>query len=399
MHVGNLLLGTIHIIYILQIRIFEGWNRGCPITTIAHNQQRFRGKESHQLGITRTMPRQLDRFATLARTTAIKMRGEIHCWGCCRDSVVEYRQQDCMRTATTATIRSDARLIHILAMVPHIIEQYLGIQSLNHMGTVGLMRILAIFSLTLSPAIQVEIYTDSTHSCQGSEALLLIGTISAATEMTVGTDNQRMLALLGGRIDGTEDMLARQGLDADILNRITIIPAYLSQNRFLMNQRIHITVDTQDAAHLLAYRILACFKLFPVQVECLEISKHLLTLFGMATGIFIRLDLIYITILLPPIEVEILADIRQGFLQRIGFDAEVGIRQLPTNGIHIIFKADTPALRYVLHHIVKTTGEMPLITVLSNSLWLVSVILRTCRQRHACRDKCHHYVLFHHNLS
>ena len=181
-----------------------------------------------QLGITRTMPRQLDRFATLARTTAIKMRGEIHCWGCCRDSVVEYRQQDCMRTATTATIRSDARLIHILAMVPHIIEQYLGIQSLNHMGTVGLMRILAIFSLTLSPAIQVEIYTDSPHSCQGSEALLLIGTISATTEMTVGTDNQRMLALLGGRIDGTEDMLTRQGLDTNVLNRITIIPAYLS---------------------------------------------------------------------------------------------------------------------------------------------------------------------------
>ena len=267
------------------------------------------------------------------------------------------------------------------------------------MGTVGLMRILAIFSLTLSPAIQVEIYTDSTHSCQGSEALLLIGTVSATSEMTVGTDNQRMLALLGGCIDGTEDMLARQGLDADILNRITIIPAYLSQNRFLMNQGIHITVDTQDVAHLLAYRILACFKLFPVLVECLEISKHLLTLFGMATGIFIRLDLIYITILLPPVEVEILADIRQGFLQRIGFDAEVGIRQLLADGIYIIFKANTPTLRYVLHHIVKTAGEMPLITVLSISLWLVTVILRTCRQRHACRDKCHHYVLFHHYLS
>ena len=38
MHVGYLLLGTIHIIYILQIRIFEGWNRGCPIATIAHYQ-------------------------------------------------------------------------------------------------------------------------------------------------------------------------------------------------------------------------------------------------------------------------------------------------------------------------------------------------------------------------
>ena len=38
--------------------------------------------------------------------------------------LLEYRQQDSMRTATAATIRSDARLIHILAMVPHIIEQY-----------------------------------------------------------------------------------------------------------------------------------------------------------------------------------------------------------------------------------------------------------------------------------
>ena len=119
----------------------------------------------------------------------------------------------------------------------------------------------------------------------------------------------------------------------------------------------------------------------------------------MATGIFIRLDLIEIVFLLPPVEVEILADIRQGFLQRIGLDAEIGIRQLLADGIHIIFKANTPTLRYVLHHIVKTAGEMPLITVLSNSLWLFSVILRTCRQRHACRDKCHHYVLFHHNLS
>lgn len=119
----------------------------------------------------------------------------------------------------------------------------------------------------------------------------------------------------------------------------------------------------------------------------------------MTTGIFIRLDFIDITILLPPVEVEILTDIRQGFLQRIGLDAEGGIRQLSTDGIHIIFKADTPALRYVLHHIVKAAGEMTLISVLSNSLWLVSVILRTCRQRHACRDKCHHYVLFHHDLS
>lgn len=345
------------------------------------------------------MSRQLDRFATLARTTAIKMRSKIHRWRCCRDTVVEYRQQDSMRTATAATIRSDARLIHILAMVPHIIEQYLCIQSLNHMGTVGLMRILAIFRFTLSPTIQVEIYTDSTHPCQGSEALLLIGTVSATSEMTIRTDNQRMLALLDWRIDGTEDMLTWQGFDADILNRITVIPAHLSQNRLLMNQRIHIAVDAQDAAHLLSYRVLACFKLFPVLVKRLEISKHLLTLFGMASGIFIRFDLIDITILLPPVEVEILADIRQGFLQRIGFDAEVGIRQLPTNGIHIIFKADTPTLRYVLHHIVKTTGKMALITVLSISLWLVTAILRTCRQRHACRDKCHHHVLFHHNLS
>ena len=107
------------------------------------------------------------------------------------------------------------------------------------------------------------------------------------------------------------------------------------------------------------------FELSLVGVQRFEVGEHLLTLFDMAAGVFIRLYLIEIAILFPPVEVEVFADICQCFLKGIGTDTEVGVRKFQSGGVDIVLKPYVPALRHTLHHVVKTAGVMPGIVILS----------------------------------
>ena len=122
------------------------------------------------------------------------MGGEVYRGGCRGDAVVEHREQDGVCTAATASVHTDAATVHILAVVPHIVEQHLRVERLYHMGTVCLVRPFPVFVFALPPTIEVEVDTDGTHARQGSESLLFVGTVASAAEVAVRADDERMLA-------------------------------------------------------------------------------------------------------------------------------------------------------------------------------------------------------------
>ena len=189
-------------------------------------------------------------------------------------------------------------------------------------------------------------------------------------------------------------MLAGQRLYTDILHRITVVAPHLAEDGLGMNERVLVAVDAQTGTYLSAHTVAACLKLCPVAIEHGEIVQHLRTLVGMAARIFIGFYLVEVATLLPPVEVEVTADGCQRFLQRVGTDAEVGIGQLPAHGVYIILEPHTPAPRHIVHHVMERARKMSLVCI----GWCgkgFALSLRTCRQRHGCRDGCHTYYLFH----
>ena len=85
----------------------------------------------------------------------------------------------------------------------------------------------------------------------------------------------------------------------------------------------------------------------------------------MTAGILVRLNLVQTVVLFPPVEIEILTDIRQRFLQRVGPDAEIGIRQTQSDGVDIILKAHIPAVADGRHDVVETAGVLSAVVILS----------------------------------
>ena len=77
-----------------------------------------------------------------------------------------------MCASTTATIGSNSCGVDILAVRQHIIEQFQTTGRLEDMGTGGVM--ITHLCSRLAVAVEVEIHTDSTHSCQCGQSLLLI---------------------------------------------------------------------------------------------------------------------------------------------------------------------------------------------------------------------------------
>ena len=189
-------------------------------------------------------------------------------------------------------------------------------------------------------------------------------------------------------------MLAGQRLYTDILHRITIVAPHLAEDGLGMDERVLVAVDAQTGTYLSAYTVAACLKLCPVAIERGEIVQHLRTLVGMAARIFIGFYLVEVATLLPPVEVEVTADGCQRFLQRVGTDAEVGIGQLPAHGIYIVLEPHAPAPCHVVHHVVERACKMSLVCI-GRCCRDFALSLRTCRQRHGCRDGCHTYYLFH----
>ena len=98
-----------------------------------------------------------------------------------------------MRSTARASVHSDALMVDVPAIIPHIIEEHLGVESLYYMSAVGLMAVLSVFIFALSPAIEVEVDTHGTHPGECTEALLLVRTVASATKMTVRADDKGKL--------------------------------------------------------------------------------------------------------------------------------------------------------------------------------------------------------------
>lgn len=160
-----------------------------------------------------------------------------------------------MRTSATAAIDSYACLIHVLTVVPHIVEKDECVQHLHDMSTVGTMKTFTTewggwvcllcfgtyLSLTLSVGIKVKIDTDSSHACQCCQSLLLVGT-AARHPMTVGTDNEWVLAFCCWRIDRTEDVFTWKRLYTDVLYGVTIVFSYFRQDGLAVDKGVEVAV-------------------------------------------------------------------------------------------------------------------------------------------------------------
>ena len=168
--------------------------------------------------------------------------------------------------------------------------------------------------------------------------------------MTVGADNQGVLAFLRRSIDGTKQVLSRRQFDTDILRGITIVLANFRQLGF-QRTRIEERVELQTLANLLAQRVATRLPLSLVAVKARQIIEHHLTLCLMTTRILVGLDFIQVAALLPPVPVEVFADVVERHLDGVGAHAEISIRQSLANGIDIVFELHAKALLNVLHHL------------------------------------------------
>ena len=126
--------------------------------------------------------------------------------GC--DTFVEQRKQYGMRAATRATHHAHTLWVDILAMGQHPVEQDIATGSLIDVGTTRVVSSLAYLLFAFTPAIEVKIDADSTHTGQRAQSLLLVLTI-AIGPMAIRTDNKSMLAFLGGCVNCTKEMLPR----------------------------------------------------------------------------------------------------------------------------------------------------------------------------------------------
>ena len=193
------------------------------------------------------------------------------------DAVIEDGKEHSVGATARPAVDTDAVMVDVLAVIPHIIEQDLSVESLDDVGAVGAMTVLAVFLLTLSPSVEVEIDAHGTHPCERSQSQLLVFAIATTGKMAVRTDDKRIFSgtvgrapaplcgLVGmGRVDGSEEMLAGKGLDADILGGISVAHKDLSQYRSGMDETALVVVNAQQMAHLKAHTVATNLKLLAV---------------------------------------------------------------------------------------------------------------------------------------
>ena len=71
----------------------------------------------------------------------------------------------------------------------------------------------------------------------------------------------------------------------------------------------------------------------------------------MATGILVRFDFVHVAVLLPPVPVEILADVIERLFDGVGSYSEIGIRKTFAHRIDIVFEANVETLADIRHQV------------------------------------------------
>ena len=267
-----------------------------------------------------------------------------------------------MGAAARAAHHTHTGGVNILAVLEHIVQENVSAGSLIDMGAAGVVSIGSYFFLALAPAIEVEVYADCSHAGQRSQALLLVLAV-AHGPMAVGADNKGVLTLHGRGVDGAKQMLPGGQLDTDVLGGIAIVLAQLREDYgalavallvLCQHARVEEGIQLQSLAYFAPQRVTPGFPLGFVVIERGQVVEHHLALLLMAARIFIELDLIQVATLLPPVPVEVLADVVERHFYRIGTHAEVGIRQSLAHGVDILVELElhAEAPRDVLHDVV-----------------------------------------------
>jgi hypothetical protein len=100
-----------------------------------------------------------------------------------------------------------------------------------------------------------------------------------------------------------------------------------------------------------------------------EIVEHLFAFVFMTTGIFVQLDLIEIATLLPPVPIEVLADIIECLFQGIRTDAKVCVREHYPCCIYVTIKLefDIEPFGNVVHYLTHRFAILRLVGLRSSS--------------------------------
>ena len=178
--------------------------------------------------------------------------------------------------------------------------------------------------------------------------------------MSVGTDNQRMLALGERGVDGALHGMSVYGLHAEVLHRISVILPQFRHKRLLIGAFGKQRVDTEQRTHLPAQRVAARLPFSTVIVFRSEIRYELHSVGSLSARVFVWLYLIEVAVLLQGVEVERLEDIVECLLDGIRTNTEIGIVELQSRSVHIIFQFHIEALRHIVEHIAQRTGVLRL---------------------------------------
>ena len=227
------------------------------------------------------------------------------------------------------------------------------------------MTLAAYLQSRLTPTIEVIIHTDGTHTRESGEALLLCVIVAAIAEVTVGTDDERMLPLGRGSVNRPADIETGEGLKIEILDGIAVKFPHLREHRLCVDPLCKIVVDSQELTHLTLHRVAALFPRILVGIERIEPSNHLASVGLRAARILVAFQFICILVLLHEFEVEGHQDIRERLLDRIGADARIGVRKHESCGVDVIFQTHLKTLPNFSQHLAERTAELVFKSILS----------------------------------
>ena len=263
-----------------------------------------------------------------------------------------------MRAATGATIGSDFGLIDIFPAISPV-EDTEPEQCLHNMSRISPMGSSAHLILTLAPSPHIIANADGAHASQRGVALLKVGIVATTGEMACRTDYERMLAAIGGRVDSATDKMIVDREHTEILAKIAIVATDTAERRLQRRAPCKQRVDAEPLSDLRYQRVPPGFPLTSIGIETCEPLQKLTAVIGGTAWVFIVFDLIIVVILLNRLEIERRKNILERLVERVGTDAEVGIREHEPGRIDIGALEPHVELRLdILNHIGERALKM-----------------------------------------
>ena len=350
-------------VHLLQVGVLNRRNALRPILAVRDYAQRTRRKDSGHLGVASAIGCHRDGHTAFAGTPAVEPRREAYHGAEGREAVIHHAQHHRLLTTARSARNAYARHIDIRSR-SHVVENRDAVHDLDRTAIGGAVSGRRNLQFGLGIAEEIIIHGNSTHAGKGGHAQLLVTTVATLVEVAHGAENHGINALLGGGVDRTADIEAGKGLQRKVRHRVAVILARFREHRIECHALRQELIHLQLFARLTTNHLGALLKGRTVGVEREEVIHHLLSVGRCVAVVLEGLDAVA---LLPGLrigQVEGVEEHREGLVDRVGTNAEVGIghHQPLGRGIHIEFYIKT--LGNLLQHLVQWTGEAILVAVL-----------------------------------